>query len=191
MFQRVKLTAVNHYNMVMYFDTCWYFKTVSCIDFDIYLATYLSRISKAFVLMMELAGSSERLRDDVRDCTVSTWKSRIQTVQQTYFRFTYWWVSRWWWLWYLVGGQQYILICNSGNQGLKHWAGWYRVDPTKKTVELIWRRYILQLLFAFLHGSCKEVKMVLHVFNQEVDCVQCVIVIYYWSVMIQDDEQLG
>jgi len=29
-------------------------------------------------------------------------------------------------------------------------------DPTK-TVELIWRRYFLQLLFAFLHGSCKEV----------------------------------
>jgi len=83
MFQRVKFTAVNHYNMVTYFDTRWCSEPVSCIDFGLYPATYLSRIWKAFGLMMEVAGSSERFRDDVRDCTVSTWKSRIQTVLQT------------------------------------------------------------------------------------------------------------
>ena len=83
MFQRVKFTALNHYNMVMYFDTCWYSEPVSCIDFGLYPATYLSRICKAFGLMMEVAGSSERFRDDVRDCTVPTRKSKIQTIKQT------------------------------------------------------------------------------------------------------------
>jgi len=173
MFQRVKFTAVNHYNMVMYFETCWYSKTVSCIDFGIYLATYLSRIWKAFVLMI---GDGRFVRK------VSRWSARLHGInpeeQNSDFRVTYWWVSRWWWLWYLVGGLQYIVICNSGNQGLKHWAGWYRVDPTKKTIELIWRCYFLQLLFAFLHSSYKEVKMVLHFFSQEVDCVECVLVSY-------------
>jgi hypothetical protein len=56
MFQRVRFTAVNHYNMFMYFDTCWYFEPVSSIDFGLYPATYLSRIWKAFGLMMEVAG---------------------------------------------------------------------------------------------------------------------------------------
>jgi len=32
--------------------------------------------------MMEVAGSSERFRDDIQDCTVSTQKSRIQTVNR-------------------------------------------------------------------------------------------------------------
>ena len=74
MFQRVKFAAFNHYNMVIYFDTCRYSEPVSCIDCGLYPATYeyLSRIWKAFGLMVELAVSSERFLDDVRDCTVST-----------------------------------------------------------------------------------------------------------------------
>jgi len=56
MFQRVKSTAVNRYNMLMYFDTCWYSEPVSCIDFGFYPAAYLSRICRAFGLMMEVAG---------------------------------------------------------------------------------------------------------------------------------------
>jgi hypothetical protein len=52
--------------MVMYCDTCWYSEPVSCIDIDLYPATYISRIWKA-VCRMEVAGSCVRFRYDVRD----------------------------------------------------------------------------------------------------------------------------
>jgi len=42
----------------------------------------------------------------------------------------------------------------------------------------MWRRYFLQLLFSFLHGSYKEVKRGLHIVSREVDCVECVLVSY-------------
>jgi hypothetical protein len=79
--QCVKFTAVNRENMVVYFDICWCSEPVSCVDFGLNSVTYLSRIGKAFGVMMELAGSCGMFRDDVLDCTVSTRKSRIHTVQ--------------------------------------------------------------------------------------------------------------
>jgi hypothetical protein len=176
MLQRVKFAAFNHYNMVIFFDTCWYSEPVSCIDFGLYPATYLSRIWKAFGLMVELAVSSERFRDDVRDCTVSTRNAEfrpynrlqvhvLMSVEVVVVVF-----GRW------VAVHSNMQFWKSRPRALVRMV--YKVDRTKKTVELVWRRYFLQLLFAFIHGSCKEVKRVLHIISQEVDCVEFVLVSY-------------
>ena len=100
----------------MYFDICRYSEPVSCLDFGLNSATCLSRIGKAFGLMMELAGSCEMFRDDVRDFTVSTRKSGIQTVHLQVLMAVSVEVV-------VVVFGRWITVRGSGSQGLEHWAG--------------------------------------------------------------------